>query len=257
MTGGINKWKCLAVSLLIFGLLFGWTSIGLASPIYSGSVTASFSNPVLSGYGIDYGPTQTQFILIYRDNTGTAVYAINNNINQAFIKWGSHPTSIPGYSSLLFQPNTSFSVAPGDQFSLGTLTYFNGTSGTSTNIFGVSLNLGLSLNVGGPVDPLTEQITFLPTLNYDVDPYYDADFVNFTSIPLTFHVFENDQATAEIFGMITGDPQLNLVGLQLVPGSTGGFIGQGPLQPVPEPSTVLLIGAGLVGVGLLRKRFKS
>jgi hypothetical protein len=37
----------------------------------------------------------------------------------------------------------------------------------------------------------------------------------------------------------------------------GGFIGQGPLQPVPEPSTFLLIGAGLVGVGLLRKRFKS
>lgn len=29
-----------------------------------------------------------------------------------------------------------------------------------------------------------------------------------------------------------------------------------PTQPVPEPSTLFLFGAGLVGVGLLRKRFK-
>jgi hypothetical protein len=108
MTRGINKWKCLAVSLLIFSLLFGWTSIGLALT-YSGSVTASFGDPVLAGYYIDYGPDQTKFDLKPLDNTGTAVNEINNDINQAFIKWGSHPTNIPGFSSLLFQPNTSFS----------------------------------------------------------------------------------------------------------------------------------------------------
>jgi hypothetical protein len=136
------------------------------------------------------------------------------------------------------------------------LTFFNGTSSASTVIFGASLNLELSLNVGGPVDPLTEQITFTSTANYNVSPYYDADFVSFTSIPLTFHVFEDSQATAEIFGMITDNPHLKFVGLQLLPSSTGGFISQGPLQPVPEPSTLLLLGSGLIGlVGYGRKKF--
>ncbi len=31
----------------------------------------------------------------------------------------------------------------------------------------------------------------------------------------------------------------------------------GSIQPVPEPSTLLLVGAGLAGVGLLRRRFKN
>jgi hypothetical protein len=34
-------------------------------------------------------------------------------------------------------------------------------------------------------------------------------------------------------------------------------IGAAPVPQVPEPATILLVGAGLVGVGFLRKRFKK
>lgn len=80
--------------------------------------------------------------------------------------------------------------------------------------------------------------------------YYQANFLTYTSsnivnllAPLAFTTYSNGVHTGNlIVGNLTGSGQVNL----------GHFT---PPAPVPEPSTMLLFGAGLIGLGMgLRKR---
>jgi len=234
--------------LMILALISyaGTTHVG-ANTINSGSISGVFSSPVLAGFGIDLdGKT-----LIPIDNTATGVFT---GFGTNAITWGD-----PNPSILTFTGKSFSGVAPGQIFDLGTITYTNGNSPRETLIFGATLTLTVNSTPAGIVDPSVSNVDFLATTNHflpndGLDPRFklqDADFLSFGAFPQTFNVFENSTASAELFGMIVGDPQLVLTGIELSPDqSNNGFIGHG-VPPLPDSGgTLALVGIALAALAV-------
>jgi hypothetical protein len=226
----------------VFALCFVATLLDVrANAIYSGSISGTFSNPVLTGYIIDLQGNHVPL-----DNTTTAVYS---GIGTNSITWGAPSPGFP--ASILTFTGKSFSgVTPGQVFDLGTVTYFNGTNLNDTFIFGATLTLSVNSTLGGSVDPAVSNLGFIATQNRQPPPNtlkLDADFITFDVFPVTFNVFEGATASADLFGKIVGDPMLTITSIELVPGQeNNGFIGNG--QPsVPDTGSTL----GLMGLALL------
>src|SRR5438477_8582596 len=87
----------------------------LAAPRYSGTITASFTAPVLAGSYLSSGSRAP----VPGDNTGTAVHS---GAGTATITWGGGVQS----SGVAFAGDAFADVAPGQSFRLGTLTFLNG-----------------------------------------------------------------------------------------------------------------------------------
>lgn len=230
------------------GSLFFFAATALASfaapadaGVFTGTFEGVFTNPVPSGFEIDVDGSPLFF-----DNSATAVYS---GVGTSILKWGSGDFAPPNESTVSF---TGFDItnAPANtEIALGTFFFENGSSFVDTSIFGADFTISLS---GGPaVNPLVSQVGILTTVNAGTDPFQDADFLSFNTFPNTFHVFEGDSATATLFGMIVGDPEIRLTRLELQSG--GGFIG-GPFVPVPEPSTFTIITSLVICLGLVRGR---
>jgi hypothetical protein len=230
---------------LIFAVCLVATLVDVrASTTYSGSISGTFSNPVLTGYVIDLQGNHVPL-----DNTTTAVYT---GIGTNSITWGQ---AFPGFpDSILTFTGKSFSgVTPGQVFDLGTVTYFNGTNLNDTFIFGATLTLSVNSTLGGSIDPAVSNLGFIATQNRQPPPNtlkVDADFITFDVFPVTFNVFEGASASADLFGMIVGDPSLTITGIQLNPGQeNNGFIGQGQPSIPDTGSTLCLLGLALGSLG--------
>lgn len=230
-------------SLCTVSLLFGITAPNLQAGLFSGTVHGSFSNPQLSGYYLD-----AQGHSVFQDNTSTAIVVIDPVAggSQVMFSTGDDAGGIGGPSTIVFRGQT-FSNQPGNtEFALGTIECTNGKSYSASLAYGATLTLWIE---GAPsVQPISSTFLVMSTTNTS-DPIQSADFLEFPSpLNVRFHVEENTGATATLYGTIYGDPELRLS--RLADPTTGGF-----LTSIPEPSSALLLGCGLLaGLALFRRR---
>lgn len=212
-------------------------------PVYSGTVNGTFSNPVLTGNVIN-----TDGSPLFEDNTTTAFYVFTPlSPSNDTITWGTSTTTSPPVFSFLNFVGATYTNEPlNTPFLLGTISYLNGSSDLNTLIFGATLTMDL----GNGIDLKTTSISIDTTANTGLSPARDADFVSFSGLPNTFNVVEGQQATADIYGEIVGDPMVTLTQFTLDPNSAvgAGFIGNG-VGGVPEPDAWTMLLAGFFGLG--------
>ncbi|MBN2588490.1 MAG: choice-of-anchor K domain-containing protein [Sedimentisphaerales bacterium] len=201
--------------------------------------------------------------------------AVLSGVGTSNFTWGDGSAFGSPSSSLSFVGN-SFNPAPGDVFSLGTLSYYNGTIAENTQADFVDLFLSVSFdNVPDKSTSIETSLSLINTLNYGVDQWADADYVNFISggYNHSFHVFEGQTAQVELLAKIVANaviPQdkstdllgfgtfatdmlysFELIGFGDVTG--GGFTTS---TVVPEPGSLILAASGLLTtvINLYRRR---
>ena len=179
--------------------------------------------------------------------------------------WGAANGFGTGPSSLLFTGGP-YSGLYETEFKFGTLDYFNGTIAADTGAsavdlvatlaftlpFGVTENFSFTFQLintpnstgtlAGDADYVNLGNAFDPTVFFtDGTTNYYLQFTRFGNVSTTggfatpgqFHVYEGYSASADLFGKLTATPTNQL----------------------PEPTSMLLFGAGMAGLALMRKKF--
>ncbi|GHU11999.1 hypothetical protein AGMMS50225_18830 [Betaproteobacteria bacterium] len=227
------------------GISWGWTMT--KAPV--GTTSATFTNPTPAGATVS--------------GVGTSNFS-----------WGAG--SDPSWLSFV---GTAFDTIPGTLFKIGTLTYYNGAinsgSGASSVVFEVPISF---TNV--PELDFTFETTFtlINTPNTG-GPLSNADIVSIGAFGHSFHVLEGAMASVDLMAILstslTGtpggsmasnytewkhgpfdpSPSFVITGLSFANPGSGGFISQVPKpSQVPEPSTWILLAAGLPLIPLARRR---
>lgn len=155
-----------------------------------------------------------------------------------YFEWGS-PAVPLGYTkpnSLTFKPEGKFGVVPDQEFKIGELTYYNGTTYSGTNATSVKMRVKLDLEVPRGTEELDFTLRLLSTPNLATNTldqsadyvwipnvatgfstqiqgqtyYLQLRFGNSTANGFTkvdeFHVHENKSATGTLFGRLTTNP---------------------------------------------------
>lgn len=165
----------------------------------------------------------------------------------------------PPPNSLNYSPNNPISSTTETPFTLGRLTYFNGTTAAGTVPDSVDLQITLNLT-----EPAVVTRTFTFTLNLVVtsnvgDPDQDADFVFFPA-SITSQTFSGGGQTYTLaltgFGNVQGDGFLasNSSQFRVREGGTASADLMGivttNVAATPEPTTLASAGFGALALGL-------
>ena len=185
---------------------------------------------------------------------------VTSGVGTSNFSWGIGADSAP--SSLSFAGN-AFNTLTEQVFSFGTLSYFNGATYAGTEAESVDLNVTASFTSPlGVTGSFLYDLGLINTLNVS-DPNASADIIQFqTAFPSStftsgginytleflgfghisgsgfstvnqFHVLEGERASAELMGRVTQNI---------------------PAVPEPETYAMLLVGLGLFGFQLRRRK---
>ena len=101
-------------------------------------------------------------------------------------KWGVPATADRKQNELNFTGSSFVRVAPDQEFQLGTLTYYNGTTRSNTNATGIQIAIDMDLTTPGVRESLNFTFRLLSTPNRGRNANEDADYVWIPDVSTTF-----------------------------------------------------------------------
>lgn len=101
-------------------------------------------------------------------------------------KWGQAATSDKKQNELKFSGASFQNIAPDQEFALGTLDYYNGTTASGTNATGVQIAIDLNLTTPGVKESLNFTFRLLSTPNKGKSENEDADYVHIPDVSTSF-----------------------------------------------------------------------